>query len=241
VWRSARPSPRKLVNGAGTAGPQGILAAAGGTVTGGTGVAGVPTVDNIIDLVYTLDAPYQATASFVMHPTTLSTIAKIKDTTGRSILVPSLATDVPSTMLGYPVFTDPSMPTTGTTKKSIFYGGDLSRYLSVRYAGPLRVDVSYDAKFTSDLVVCKAVQRIDSRIVDAKAGAGVRRRRFVVPRSAVPPSGLFDRSVAHLLRSPGSGPASLLAPVPTAHRSRRGRHGPTTPLPWWGTERVRFP
>ncbi len=160
----------QLVNGAGTAGPQGILAAAGGTVTGGTGVAGMPTVAEIIDLVYTLESPYQAAASFVMHPTTLAKIAKITDDNKRSILVPSLATDVPSTILGYPVFTDPAMPTTGTSKASVFYG-DLSRYMIVRWAGSLRVEVSYDAKFAEDLVQCRAVQRVDSRIVDPKAGA----------------------------------------------------------------------
>ncbi len=159
-----------LINGAGTAGPQGILAAAGGTVTGSTAVAGVPTVNNIIDLVYTLEAPYQERASFVMHPTTLATISKIVDTTGRSILMPSFSADMPSTILGRPVFTDPNMPTTGTTKASIFLG-DLSRYMSIRFAGPLRVEVSYDQKFSEDLVVMRAVQRLDSRIVDSKAGA----------------------------------------------------------------------
>jgi HK97 family phage major capsid protein len=159
-----------LVNGAGTAGPEGVLNAANGTVTGGTAVAGVPTVNNIIDLVYTLEAPYQERASFLMHPTTLSTISKIVDTTGRSILMPSFSADMPSTILGRPVFTDPNMPTTGTTNASIFFG-DLSRYMTVRFAGPLRVEVSYDEKFSSDLVVARAVQRIDSRIVDNKAGA----------------------------------------------------------------------
>jgi HK97 family phage major capsid protein len=160
-----------LVNGAGTAGPQGLLGGtAAGTVTSGTGVAGVPTYDNLVDLVFTLESPYQSNASFVMHPTSLAAIAKIKDTTGRSILMPSFSADVPSTIMGRPVFTDPWMPTTGTTKNSIFFG-DLSRYMTVRFAGPLRVEVSYDEKFSSDLVVCRAVQRIDSRIVDNKAGA----------------------------------------------------------------------
>lgn len=159
-----------LINGSGTAEPQGILAAAGGTVTGGTGVAGVPTVDEIIDLVFTLDAPYQAAASFVMHPTTLSTLAKVNDTTGRSILMPALAANMPSTIMGRPVYTDVNMPTTGTGAKSIFFG-DLSRYAIVRWAGDLRVEVSYDEKFSSDLVVCKAVQRMDCRIVDSRAGA----------------------------------------------------------------------
>ena len=160
-----------LINGAGTAGPQGILSGtAAGTVTSGTGVAGVPTVNNIIDLVYTLDAPYQERASFVMHPTTLSTIAKINDSTGRSILMPSLSADVPATIMGRPVFTDSQMPTTGTTKSSIFFG-DLSRFATVRFAGSLRVEISYDQKFSEDLVVMRAVQRLDSRIIDNRAGA----------------------------------------------------------------------
>jgi HK97 family phage major capsid protein len=160
----------ELINGAGTAGPQGILASHGGTVTGGTGVAGVPTVDEIVDLVYTVGSSYQSRASFIMHPTTLAKIAKVKDTTGRSILVSSLATDVPSTILGYPVLTDSAMPTTGTSKKSIVFG-DFSRFVTVRYAGPLRIEVSYDQKFTEDVAVCKAVQRIDQRIVDPSAAA----------------------------------------------------------------------
>jgi HK97 family phage major capsid protein len=161
-----------LINGAGTAGPQGILnGSPAGTVTGGTGVAGVPTFDNIIDLVYSVDAPYQAQgAAFIMHPTTASSLAKIKDTTGRSILLPSASMDVPSTILGFPVVTDAAMPTTGTSKKSVMFA-NFARYCAIRFAGPLRVEISYDARFQDDIVQCKAVQRLDSRVIDPNAAA----------------------------------------------------------------------
>jgi HK97 family phage major capsid protein len=100
----------------------------------------------------------------------VSSIAKITDTTGRSILMPSLSADMPATIMGRPVFTDSQMPTTGTTKSSIFFG-DLSRFSTVRFAGSLRVEISFDQKFSEDLVVMRAVQRLDSRIVDSRAGA----------------------------------------------------------------------
>jgi HK97 family phage major capsid protein len=43
--------------------------------------------------------------------------------------------------------------------------GDLSKY-RIRFAGPLRVERSLDAKFTTDQVVYRFIQRADGLLVD---------------------------------------------------------------------------
>jgi HK97 family phage major capsid protein len=158
-----------LITGSGTATPQGLLTTAGTGVTGGTGVAGAPTVENIIDLHFSVEAQYRPAASWIMNDSTLAYVAKLKDTTGRSLLMPSFSADVPSTLMGRPVHVDQSVPAIGLGAKSIWFG-DASRYMAVRFAGGLRLDISYDSDFDNDLIAIRAAQRIDSRVLDLRAG-----------------------------------------------------------------------
>jgi HK97 family phage major capsid protein len=158
----------KLINGSGSGEPLGAFTSAVTGVTSGTGVAGVPTIDNILDLFFSLPAPYRQNASWIMRDSTLAAIAKLKDSTNRYFLTPSISADVPATLLGRPVYTDPSVPATGTGAKSVLFG-DMSRYFVVRMAGDLRVEVDQSAQFEQDMVVMKAALRIDSKVVDPNA------------------------------------------------------------------------
>lgn len=159
----------QLIDGDGTTEPQGIITGITTGVTSGTGVAGVPTANNLMDLFFSLGAHYRSNACWIMKDSTLAAISKLVDGQSRYLLTPSLSADVPATILGRPVFTDPSMPSTGTTKKSIVFA-DMSRYMSVRFAGPLRIELDRSAQFEQDMVVMRAVQRLDSKIVDTNAG-----------------------------------------------------------------------
>jgi HK97 family phage major capsid protein len=155
-----------LVVGTGSSQPRGITTDSTLGVTGGTGVAGVPTADNLIDLYYSVIAPYRnsVNAGFLMKDTTVAGLRKIKDTTGQYIFQPSLVAGTPDTLLGKSVHTDPFMPGTAVNAKSVVFG-DFSRYF-VRMAGGIRFERSDEYAFNTDLITFRALLRADGALID---------------------------------------------------------------------------
>jgi len=160
---------------AGTTQPQGIMGTATSTgVTGGTGVAGAPTLANINALWYSVPSQYRgAGMSWVMNNTTAQYIAGLVDTTGRPLLLPSVSESVPGTLYGAPVYVDNAVTAYGTAVGSIWCG-NMQRFYGVRFAGALRVDASRDFAFQNDMITYRAIQRLDGRILNSDAG-----RKFV--------------------------------------------------------------
>lgn len=158
---------QKLAVGVGTTEPTGIAAAATTGVTGATGVAGVPSFDNLIDLQESVIAPYQPNASWVLSNSAMSAIRKLKDSQNRYLWEPNGQTGAPGTLLGAPVFRDPFIAATGLGAKSVFYG-DFSRYW-LRLVGSVRVERSDHALFGSDQVAFRGVLRADGNLVDTGA------------------------------------------------------------------------
>ena len=155
-----------LVAGTGTGQPRGVLTDATLGVTTGTGVAGVPTADNLIDLYYSVIAPYRnsQSAAFLVKDSTMASLRKIKDTTGAYLFAPSLLQGTPSTLLGAPILTDPYMPATGVNNKSVLFG-DFSTYF-VRLAGGVRFERSDEYAFNTDLITYRALLRGDGALMD---------------------------------------------------------------------------
>jgi HK97 family phage major capsid protein len=71
-----------LTNGTGTVQPQGIVGAAGSGITGGTGVTGAFTADNLIDLYYSLDGAARLLpgVGWMMNGASIGAVRKLKDT-----------------------------------------------------------------------------------------------------------------------------------------------------------------
>ena len=155
-----------LIAGTGTGQPRGILTDSTLGITTATGVAGVPSADNLIDLYYSVIAPYRnsPSAAYLMKDTTLGAVRKIKDTTGQYIFQPSLTAGTPDSLLGKPIYTDPYMPATGVNNNSVVFG-DFSRYF-VRMAGGIRFERSDEYAFNADLVTYRALLRGDGALVD---------------------------------------------------------------------------
>jgi len=109
--------------GDGSGKPLGILAAAGGAQTGVT-TSGATTItaDEIIDLFYSLNAPYRKNAVWVLNDATVKAVRKLKDGSGQYLWQPSLTTGAPDTLLGRPVNTSAYMPTIAAGVKSIAFG-----------------------------------------------------------------------------------------------------------------------
>lgn len=157
-----------LTTGTGTTQPKGVVAASTLGVTGSTAVSGVPTADNLIDLVYSVGSPYRRRGgAWQMKASTLATVRKLKDTTNQYIWQPSLQVGQPDTLLGFPIYENPDMAATGTAAKSVIFG-DFSSYY-VRQVRGIEVARDDSVGFVSDLITFRVTWRGDGNLPDTTA------------------------------------------------------------------------
>ena len=156
-----------LVTGTGTAQPTGFMTSATIGITGTTtGVGGQPQYNDLVDLQYSVIAPYRASRScyWIMKDATVGSLRKIKDTTGQPIWQPSMQIGAPDLLLGKPIVSDPFMPAVATGAQSVAFG-DFSQFF-VRMVGGIRFERSDDFLFDSDMVAYRAILRGDGALVD---------------------------------------------------------------------------
>lgn len=156
-----------LVNGSGASQPAGVVTTASAGVTGAvTGVSGAPSYANLVDLEYSVIAPYRQSRScyWLAADKTIGGFRKITDTVGRPIWEPSAVLGSPDLLLGKPLVADPFMPAMATSAKSILFG-DFSQFF-VRLVGGVRFERSDDFAFGTDLVTFRAILRGDGTLVD---------------------------------------------------------------------------
>ena len=109
--------------GNGTGKPTGILNATGGAETGVTAASATAiTMDEVMDLYYSLRAPYRRNAVFIMNDSTIKAIRKLKNGNGDYLWQPSLTAGQPDTLLGRPVYTSSYMPAIAAGNKTILCG-----------------------------------------------------------------------------------------------------------------------
>ena len=109
--------------GDGSGKPLGILAASGGAETGVTAASATAiTADELMDLFYSLKAPYRKNAVWVLNDSTIKAIRKLKDNSGQYLWQPSLVAGTPDTILGRSVKTSAFMPAIGASQKTIAFG-----------------------------------------------------------------------------------------------------------------------
>ena len=144
-----------------------LSGAAGSVVTGGTGVAGAFTYDNLIDLVYGIadGARVLPGNGFQMSKTGIATARKLKDGTGHYIWTDSAREGQPATLLGYNVYENPAVAAVATGAKSVLFGNLPS--FKVRVAGGIRVDQSADYAFNTDVVTYRGLIRLDGGLTHA--------------------------------------------------------------------------
>lgn len=156
-----------LTTGTGTTQPSGMVTGAGSAVTGGTGVSGAFTADNLIDLVYSVNtvARKRPGAGFQMAAAGIANARKLKDTAGNYVFSPALSADKNDLLLGYPIFENPDMAAPATGAKSVVFG-DLASYM-VREVGGIRLDRSDDYAFANDQVTFRYTWRGDGALVQS--------------------------------------------------------------------------
>ena len=114
--------------GNGTNKPTGILDATNGAQLGVTAAKeDALTFDEVMDLFYSLRAPYRRKAVFIMNDATVKALRKLKNGNGDYIWQPSVTANTPDTILNRPVYTSSYMPTLAADARPILFG-DLSYY-----------------------------------------------------------------------------------------------------------------
>lgn len=153
----------------------GLISSAPIAVTGGLSsafpsgtnqVAGGPSYTNLIDMEYSVIAPYRQSRStyWLAADKTLGSLRKLTDTVGRPLWEPSTVLGSPDLLLGKPLVADPFMPALATAATSIAFG-DFSQYF-VRMVGGVRFERSDDFAFGSDLVSFRAIIRADGNLMN---------------------------------------------------------------------------
>lgn len=133
VARIGRITEKKFTIGNGTTEPRGIVTAATAGKVGLTGQTLTVIVDDLIDLVHSVDPAYRDSGAcrFMMNDASMKIIRKLKDSTGRPIFLPGydgLGGAMPDTILGYPVQINQNIAVMAASAKSILFG-DFSHYL----------------------------------------------------------------------------------------------------------------
>ncbi len=155
-------------NGNGSGKPTGIFAASGGAQTGVTTASATAiTADEVIDLFYSLKAPYRKNAVWVINDATIKAIRKLKDGNGNYLWQPALTSGTPDLLLGRPVYTSSYVPTIAAGAKTIAFG-DFSYYWIADRQGRNFKKLS-ELYAATDQTGFVATQRVDGKLILSEA------------------------------------------------------------------------
>jgi HK97 family phage major capsid protein len=144
-----------------------LVAAAGSVVTGGTGVSGAATYENLIDLVYGIESGARTLPGlgFMMAKSGIAAARKLKDGSGAYIWTDNAVVGQPASLLGYPVYENPAIPAVATGAKSVLFGHLPS--FKARVAGGVQVASSTDFNFNTDVTAYRGLIRVDGGLTHA--------------------------------------------------------------------------
>ena len=150
--------------------PLGVLADEGGAEVGVTTASATAiTADDIVDLFYSLKAPYRKNAIWVLNDATVAAIRKLKDENGQFLWQPALHDGDHETLLGKKIYTSPFMPELKAGQKPILFG-DLKYYwigdrkgitfkrLNERYADSGQVGFLATKRLDGKLILPEAIK-----------------------------------------------------------------------------------
>ncbi|MGI5892086.1 MAG: phage major capsid protein [Bacillota bacterium] len=152
--------------GDGAGKPTGILNATNGAEIGVTTAGASITMDDVMDLFYSLKSPYRRNAVFVMNDATVKAIRKLKDNNGQYLWQPSVTANTPDTILNRPVRTSAYVPVIAPAAKAIAFG-DFGYYWVADRQGRAfkRLNELYAA---TGQVGSMATQRVDGKLILAE-------------------------------------------------------------------------
>lgn len=112
-----------FLTGNGTSKPTGILNATGGAEVGVTTASATAiTADELIDLFFSLKAPYRKNAVWLLNDSTMKLIRKLKDGNGQYLWQPSIHEGGFDTILGKRIYTSAYAPDAAANAKTVAFG-----------------------------------------------------------------------------------------------------------------------
>ncbi len=156
---------RYFTTGTGTGQAQGIVTASTLGVT--TVAVAAVTLDEVINLIYSVKAPYRMNSKLMMNSTVELALRKLKDTAGQYLWQPSLQVGTPNTFDGYPIIINEKMAGLGTGNKFMLFGD--FKYYEIGDRGQMeikRLDELYSA---TGEVGFRVNKRSDARLIVTEA------------------------------------------------------------------------
>jgi HK97 family phage major capsid protein len=156
--RVAAEEDKVIINGAGTTQPVGIFVNA---TVATRACSGNLDFDDIIDLIYDLPAKYRANAKFLVHPTNVKELRKLKDGNSRYLWQDAVAIGQPATIYGYPVIENYWCP-----EGQIAFGDYKEAYwLGDRQKMTVKITNDTETTFTQDKTAIRIVERIGGDVI----------------------------------------------------------------------------
>ena len=158
--------------GDGTGKPIGIFNKTGGAETGVTAATTGITFDDVMDLYYSLRAPYRNKATWILNDSTVKAIRKLKDGNGNYIWQPSVREGAPDRILNRPYRTSIYVPELAAGSRVMAFG-DFSYYwiadrqgrsfkrLNELYATTGQVGFLASERVDGKLILPEAVKTLD--------------------------------------------------------------------------------
>ena len=114
---------KAFLTGTGSGQTTGMLNDTTGATLGSTAKSSTDiNFDDLIDLFYSLRAPYRKNAVFIMNDDTVKAVRKLKDKNDQYIWQPSVQAGQPDRILNCPVLTSQYMPTLAASNKPVLFG-----------------------------------------------------------------------------------------------------------------------
>ena len=149
--------------GTGVGQPTGIFTENGGQCQNTAAASNAITADELINLIYTLKAPYRRNAKFLMNDATIPYIRRLKDGNGVYLWQPSLQAGEPDKLLGYDLYTSPYAPTMAAGAFTIAFG-DFKNYWIGDRAGRT-VQRLNELYATNGQIGYVATERVDGKVI----------------------------------------------------------------------------
>ena len=153
-----------FITGDGNGKPTGLLDADTGAEVGVTTESATEiTADDVINLYYSLRAPYRSKAVWLLNDSTVNALRLLKDKNGQYLWQSSLKEGTPDMLMGRPVYTSTAFPSIGAGQKAVAFG-DLSYYWIGDREGITfrRLNELYAAKGQVGFL---ATKRVDAKLI----------------------------------------------------------------------------
>jgi HK97 family phage major capsid protein len=152
---------RVILRGNGTTEPTGIETARAASTFASRTCSGNLDFDDILDLVYDLKPQYRTGASFLVHPTNVKELRKLKDNNGRYLYEDSRVSGQPAALVGYQVNEFYDVP-----EGTIYFGNwKLAYWLGDRSSMAVKISNDTETAFTKDQTAIRVVFRIGGAVV----------------------------------------------------------------------------